>query len=222
MRRLQESQSGQSFHTKHENEGLKALEAREEGEVGISGFQWILMLVSTIIYYTIGAAVYTHYEYHDDDDGGKRHWTVVDALYFCTVSMSTVGYGDLSPSTPGTKAFTLLWILVGITCVFTQIGTCFGQLTAPVTRHGAMVLERAVNRALPRTQLDVDGDGESDFAVPRHWVMAYALTMMPSILLLLTLQFVFAGAFSAIEGWNFGDAMWHCFSTSTTVGYDGM
>ena len=32
MRRLQESESGQSFHTKHENEGLKALEAREEGE----------------------------------------------------------------------------------------------------------------------------------------------------------------------------------------------
>ena len=130
-------------------------------------------------------SVYTHYEYHDDDDGGKRHWTIVDALYFCTVSMSTVGYGDLTPSNPGTKTFTLAWIFVGITCVFTQIGTCSGQLTAPVTRHGAMVLERAVNSLLPRTHLDVDGDGESDCAVPRHWVMAHhcqdALTMMPSI-----------------------------------------
>ena len=28
----------------------------------------------------------------------REPWTIVDALYFCTVSMSTVGFGDFSPS----------------------------------------------------------------------------------------------------------------------------
>ena len=38
----------------------------------------------------------------------EEHWTVVDAIYFITVSVSTVGYGDFAPSTPGTMAFT--WV----------------------------------------------------------------------------------------------------------------
>ena len=27
----------------------------------------------------------------------REPWTLVDAIYFCTVTMSTVGYGDMSP-----------------------------------------------------------------------------------------------------------------------------
>ena len=30
-------------------------------------------------------------------------WTLIDALYFCTVSMSTVGYGDFAPSSPASR-----------------------------------------------------------------------------------------------------------------------
>ena len=36
--------------------------------------------------------------------------------------MSTVGYGDISPLTPGLRAFTILWIFVGIIFVFSQEG----------------------------------------------------------------------------------------------------
>jgi len=41
-------------------------------------------------------------------------WSVFDSLYFSVVTLATVGYGDLSPKTTFGKAFTMIYILVGI------------------------------------------------------------------------------------------------------------
>lgn len=41
-------------------------------------------------------------------------WSFLDAIYFCVVTMSTVGYGDFSPHTAAGKLFTILYLFVGI------------------------------------------------------------------------------------------------------------
>jgi voltage-gated potassium channel len=41
-------------------------------------------------------------------------WSYLDALYFCVVSLGTVGYGDLTPTTPLAKAFTIVYLINGI------------------------------------------------------------------------------------------------------------
>lgn len=48
-------------------------------------------------------------------------WSWVDSLYFSTVAVTTVGFGDLTPSTDGSKLFTVLYIVSGISIVTTYL-----------------------------------------------------------------------------------------------------
>lgn len=43
-----------------------------------------------------------------------EQWTVIDALYFCVVTLATVGFGDLHPTTDLGKLFTTGYIIVGV------------------------------------------------------------------------------------------------------------
>jgi hypothetical protein len=43
-----------------------------------------------------------------------EQWTVLDALYFCVVTLATVGFGDLHPTTDLGKLFTIGYIIVGV------------------------------------------------------------------------------------------------------------
>lgn len=41
-------------------------------------------------------------------------WSYLDALYFCVISLATIGYGDLTPTTDLAKAFTIFYVINGI------------------------------------------------------------------------------------------------------------
>ena len=45
---------------------------------------------------------------------------MVDALFFSVVTMTTVGYGDLAPTSNGSRFFTCFYMLFGVVFIFTQ------------------------------------------------------------------------------------------------------
>ncbi|KAL6008843.1 hypothetical protein ACLOJK_022069 [Asimina triloba] len=63
-----------------------------------------------LIYLSLGVAIYSFTPQHFS--GVETH-PVVDALYFCIVTMCTIGYGDIAPLTPATKAFACVFVLFG-------------------------------------------------------------------------------------------------------------
>ena len=44
----------------------------------------------------------------------EEGWSLMDALYFCVVTLTTVGFGDLHPTSAGTQLFTVIYILTGL------------------------------------------------------------------------------------------------------------
>ena len=96
------------------------------------------------------------------------------------------------------------------------------QAVALVARLG---LPHRLERWLPQKQVDLDGSGEEEFVfkIPRHPLIFWLKNLAPDILVSALLQLVSAAVFCAIEpGWDFGDALYHCMVTATTVGYGDM
>ncbi|HYW87934.1 MAG TPA: potassium channel family protein [Chloroflexota bacterium] len=65
-----------------------------------------LRVATTLLVLTlaVGTVVYTLVE----------GWSLLDAFYFCIVTLATIGYGDFAPKTAAGKLFTIGYIIVGI------------------------------------------------------------------------------------------------------------
>jgi len=63
-----------------------------------AGIVWLtfLLLVGAVFYHQV------------------EGWGWLDSLYFCIITLSTVGYGDLSPTMTSSKIFTMVYIFFGM------------------------------------------------------------------------------------------------------------
>lgn len=76
------------------------------GSQSIVGQGFILL----VLYLSLGVVIYW---FNRDNFSANETHPVVDALYFCIVTMCTIGYGDITPTTTTTKLFSILFVLVG-------------------------------------------------------------------------------------------------------------
>lgn len=67
-------------------------------------------------------------------------WSWFDSLYFSVITLSTVGYGDFSPTTTASKLFTMVYIFLGIS-IFVSFASMLTK--ERVSRHKQRVGKKA-------------------------------------------------------------------------------
>ena len=63
-------------------------------------------------------------------------WSYVDSFYFSTITLTTVGYGDISPSKDSTKIFVSFYAMIGIGIMLYALGSIIGK---NIVRHSGNV-----------------------------------------------------------------------------------
>jgi voltage-gated potassium channel len=77
-----------------------------------------LVLTGTIVYWRV------------------EDWTIIQALYFSVVTLTTVGYGDLTPTSAGTQIFTIIYILTGLGVLVALLSSIAQQYIRQKTAGG--------------------------------------------------------------------------------------
>lgn len=85
----------------------------------IGGLSLIALLVGTVVYRVL------------------EDWGWVDAFYFSAVTLTTVGFGDFTPTTAASKIFTVFYIFSGISLI--------GLFLNQWLKHHATRLNKRVN-----------------------------------------------------------------------------
>lgn len=85
--------------------------------------RWLIRLPTTearlfalVLLTLIGGTIFYH---------RVEGWSIIDSLYFCVITLTTIGYGDLHPTTEASKLFTIVYIFLGlgfIAGIITTIG----------------------------------------------------------------------------------------------------
>lgn len=73
------------------------------------------LLITTMVILGIGTLVFHLVE----------GWRILDALYFCVITLTTIGYGDFCPKTDFGKIFNMFYILIGLGLILSFIKTVY-------------------------------------------------------------------------------------------------
>lgn len=74
------------------------------------------LLTSLVFVVLASGTIFYHY---------LEGWSWLDSLYFSLITLTTIGYGDLTPTLPITKIFTMVYAVMGIGIIFGFIGNLF-------------------------------------------------------------------------------------------------
>ncbi|KAG8169623.1 hypothetical protein KVR01_000368 [Diaporthe batatas] len=91
---------------KREFELMRKIQARAEHRR-----RWMAMGISTTVWlllWLVGAAIFQQCELR------YQGWTYFDGFYFAFVSLTTIGYGDVTPISPAGKSFFVIWSLLAL------------------------------------------------------------------------------------------------------------
>lgn len=105
------------------------------------------LLLFVILLLALGTIFYTNIE----------HWSMLNSVYFCVITLTTVGYGDYTPHTDTGKIFTIFYVIIGAGILLGFINVIASHATRRYIRRSEAYMarteefiERIVDKALEK------------------------------------------------------------------------
>jgi len=127
----------------------------------------------------------------------EEDWGVLQSVYFITVTLFTVGYGDLTPKHAGSKVFTMIVIVFSLVYILGVVNSIASAAVSYVQRTSPSPAE----------------------TVKPQTTYGYVIRMAIPISMILLLLLFGALYMMYMEDITFINALWWALQTSTTVGY---
>ena len=178
-------------------------DAQSKGPINPSGYHYldslrniyglhsvIFKMFFVFCYYFIGCLAYNHLE----------GWSIIDCVYFITVSCTTIGYGDFHPTHNTTRIFHIPFLICGVVLIF---GYC--------NEFAKAVLMHAQDEVLDWIRI----------ALKRPLSVSYKRNARVTMSIFSVFIITLAGTlfYKSNEGWSTLNALYWCVCTMTTMGY---
>uniref|UniRef100_A0A8C5YBT1 Potassium two pore domain channel subfamily K member 17 n=1 Tax=Microcebus murinus TaxID=30608 RepID=A0A8C5YBT1_MICMU len=124
-------------------------------------------------------------------------WELVGSFFFSVSTITTIGYGNLSPHTMAARLFCIFFALVGI------------PLNLVVLNRLGHLMQRGVHRCARR----LGGAGQDPSTA--RWLAGSGALLSGLLLFLLLPPLLFAH----MEGWSYIEGFYYAFITLSTVGF---
>ena len=95
--------------------------------ISLTFLKILLMLVAVLLLAGIGVWFFERKK--NEEFSGKPHSSLASAFWWAAVTMTTVGYGDKSPRTPGGRIVGLLWMFVSVIILTSFTAAIVSSLT---------------------------------------------------------------------------------------------
>ncbi|XP_019464280.1 PREDICTED: two-pore potassium channel 1-like isoform X2 [Lupinus angustifolius] len=130
----------------------------------------------------------------------------LDAIYFCVVTMTTVGYGDLVPNSSFAKLLACIYVFTGMALV----GLLLSKAADYIVEKQEVLLVRAINKGRKLGLAELSQEVENHRA--KYKFMVAAATFI--VLMIVGIIFLYF-----VENLDFVDAFYCVCATITTLGY---
>ncbi|XP_026468549.1 TWiK family of potassium channels protein 7-like [Ctenocephalides felis] len=138
------------------------------------------------------------------DNEGREKWNILQAVFFSSTVLTTIGYGNIVPETKWGQLFCIPFAMIGIPLTLTVVsdwGKLFASAVSRLAKHLPAMPERcrkSFRKAAVRRALYISGA-----------ICALCLYLAAGATVFLLWE----------KEWTFFDGFYFCFVTMTTIGF---
>ncbi|XP_016903168.2 two-pore potassium channel 1-like [Cucumis melo] len=199
--RRKSNRHGSFSHSVENNKPQNYDVAHQRVAVSQISFRKVFVLLATYL----GGGTFCFFLVRDQITGKKTNG-VVDSIYFCVVTMTTVGYGDLVPNSMVAKLLACVYVFTGMTLG----GMILSKAADYIVEKQEILLVKAMRMRKKISSSEILQESEENklkYKFIMTGILLWALIVVGTLFL------------TVVENLEFTDAFYCVCSTITTLGY---